>query len=334
MVCFSFLSESSPGCVASSGSSTWWFVHVACKLLLFNSFNTRTNTSPPDLVTAIKEAHSKNEKILSISVANDGDWFLRTDSVNSKHVSTTARLPFLWRLHPLGKKPGNDPMTSRVLRFCHVATMKTGRETGLGNIAWITFTPDGQGFIGVVGHNGVAHCVFEKLPKTLDDHLKTHDKQSQIKMVSIGHKNSWSIVYEDGDMSVEGISTSLIDKLKNIRSVGFNVEVCPFLIDCHFEFTTSLQSIILSPSTISNFMVTYENGASHYDVPYAWKSGIDNQISLCQQNYALELQQLQYEANAMNNAAMLRLSRANMVSAAMFANASASAAYYQSFGNF
>ena len=81
-------------------------------------------------------------------------------------------------------------------------------------------------------------------------------------------------------------------------------------------------------------MVTYENGASHYDVPYAWKSGIDNQISLCQQNYALELRQLQDEANAMNNAAMLRLSRANMVSAAMFANASASAAYYQSFGNF
>ncbi|KIJ95882.1 hypothetical protein K443DRAFT_124680 [Laccaria amethystina LaAM-08-1] len=273
MVHFSFLSESSPGCVASSGSSTWW-----------------TNASPPDLVTAIKEAHSKGENILSVSVANDGDWFLSTDSVNRK-------------------KPGNDPMTSRVLRFCHVATMKTGRETGLGNIAWITFTPDGQGFIGVVGHDGVAHCVFEKLPKTLDDHLKTHNKQSQMKMVSIGHKNSWAIVYEDGDMSVEGISTSLVDKLKNVRSVGFNVE-----------------SIILSPSTISNFVVTYENGASHYDVPYAWKSGIDNQISLCQQNYQ--------QIKAMNNAAMLRLSRAAMESAAMVANAQASAAYYQSFGNF
>ena len=160
MVCFSFLSESSPGCVASSGSSTWWFVHVACKLLLVNSFNTRTNTSPPDLVTAIKEAHSKNEKILNVSVANDGDWFLRTDSVNSKHVSTTARLPFLRRLHLLRKKPGNDPMTSRVLQFCHVATMKTGRETGLGNIAWITFTPDGQGFIGVVSTSQWRHALW------------------------------------------------------------------------------------------------------------------------------------------------------------------------------
>jgi hypothetical protein len=89
---------------------------------------------------------------------------------------------------------------------------------------------------------------------------------------------------------------------------------------------TSLQSIILSPSTISNFVVTYENGASHYDVPYAWKSGIDNQISLCQQNYQ--------QIKAMNNAAMLRLSRAAMESAAMVANAQASAAYYQSFGNF
>ena len=84
---------------------------------------------------------------------------------------------------------------------------------------------------------------------------------------------------------------SLIDKLKNICSVG--VEVCPFLVHCHFEFMTSLQSIILSPSTISNFMVTYENGASNYDVLYAqWKLAIDNQISLCQQNYTLELQQL------------------------------------------
>ena len=120
----------------------------------------------------------------------------------------------------LGRKPGNDPMTSRVLRFCHVATMKTRCETGLGNIAWITFTPDGQGFIGVVHHNGIVHCVFGKLPETLNDHLKTHKKGSQMKMVSLGHEDSWSIVYEDGGWSIEGISTSLIDKLKNIRSVG------------------------------------------------------------------------------------------------------------------
>ena len=129
------------------------------------------------------------------------------------------------------------------------------------------------------------HCGFEKLPETLNDHLKTHKKGSQMKMVSIGHKDSWSIVYEDGGWSIKGISMSLIDKLKNIRSVG--VEVRPFLVHCHFEFMTSLQSIILSPSMISNFMVTYENGASDYDVPYAqWKSAINNQISLCQQNYA------------------------------------------------
>ena len=64
-------------------------------------------------------------------------------------------------------------------------------------------------------------------------------------------------------------------------------------------------------------MVTYENGTSHYEVPYAqWKSAIDNQISLCQQNYAIELRQLKDEEalqrqqlrrlNATNNA-MLRL---------------------------
>ena len=64
-------------------------------------------------------------------------------------------------------------------------------------------------------------------------------------------------------------------------------------------------------------MVTYKNGASDYDVPYAqWKLAINNQISLCQQNYALELQQLKDEEalqrqqlrqlNTTNNA-MMRL---------------------------
>ena len=64
-------------------------------------------------------------------------------------------------------------------------------------------------------------------------------------------------------------------------------------------------------------MVTYENGASDYDVLYAqWKLAIDNQISLCQQNYTLELRQLKDKEalqrqqlrwlNAMNNA-MMRL---------------------------
>ena len=86
-------------------------------------------------------------------------------------------------------------MESRVLRFCHAATIQTGRETELGNAQWITFTPDGQGFIGVVGHDGVPYCVFDKIPKTLDEHLKTRNKLSEVKMVSIGYDNSWVIVY-------------------------------------------------------------------------------------------------------------------------------------------
>ena len=159
MVYFS-LSESSSGCVASSSSSTWWFVHVA-SILVDDSFNNRTLTSPPDLVTAIKEAHFKNENILSVSVANDGDWFLSTDSVNSKHISTTPHLPFVWRLilpcrhHEDQVRNGAwrhcmDHIYSCDLRFCHVTTMKIGCKMGLGDIAWITFTPNSQGFIGVV----------------------------------------------------------------------------------------------------------------------------------------------------------------------------------------
>ncbi|KIK05748.1 hypothetical protein K443DRAFT_674814 [Laccaria amethystina LaAM-08-1] len=260
MVCFSFLSASSPGCVVSSGSSTWWTDHC-----------------PAALVTAIREAHSKDEIIINVSVANDGDWFLRTDEFNRK-------------------KPGNDPMESRVLRFCQVATVQTGRKTELGNVQWITFTPDGQGFIGVVGHDGAAYCVFDKIPQTLDEHLKTRDEQSEVKMVSIGYDNSWVIVYQDGDISADEICTSLADKL---RAVGSEVK-----------------SVILSPSAESNWVITYENGWSHYDVPFAWTSGIDKQISLCQENFALELQQLQEAA------------RANMVAASRFASTAATMRSY------
>ena len=171
-----------------------------------------------------------------------------------------------------------EPTPESTLRL-HFDSFKSQHQLLRNLKIYQLFTPNSQGFIGVVCHNGVAHCVFEKLPETLDD-PKTHKKGSQMKMVSIGHKNIWSIVYEDGGWSIKGIFMSLIDKLKNICSVG--VEICPFLVHCHFEFMTSLQSIILSPSTISNFMVTYENGASDYDVLYAqWKLAIDNQISLC-----------------------------------------------------
>ena len=116
-------------------------------------------------------------------------------------------------------------MESRVLRFCHAATVQTGHETELGNAQWITFTPDGQGFIGVVGHDGVPYCVFDKIPKTLDEHLKSRNKLSEVKMVSIGYDNSWVIVYQDGDMSADEICTSLMDKLHNVHAVGFKVEV-------------------------------------------------------------------------------------------------------------
>ena len=172
MVYFSSLSESSPGWVASSGSLMWWFIHVAFILLVGDSFNNRTLTCPPDLITAIKETHAKNENILSVSVTNNGNWFLSTDSVKSKHIFTTPHLPFVWRLilpcrhHKDQVRNGAwrhcmDHIYSCVLQFCHVTTMKIGCKMGLGDIVWITFTPNGQGFIGVVCQNSVAHCVFE-----------------------------------------------------------------------------------------------------------------------------------------------------------------------------
>ena len=80
----------------------------------------------------------------------------------------------------------------------------------------------------------------------------------------------------------------------------------------------SHKSVILSPSTQSNWVITYENGASHYDVPFAWTSGINKQISLCRENFALELQQLQ------------QLATAQMAAASRFASTAATMYSYNS----
>lgn len=53
-------------------------------LLIIDCTNNRTDHCPAALVTAIREAHSKGEVIINVSVANDGDWFLRTDEFNSE----------------------------------------------------------------------------------------------------------------------------------------------------------------------------------------------------------------------------------------------------------
>jgi hypothetical protein len=52
--------------------------------LIIDCTKNRTDHCPAALVTAIREAHSKDEIIINVSVANDGDWFLRTDEFNSE----------------------------------------------------------------------------------------------------------------------------------------------------------------------------------------------------------------------------------------------------------
>ena len=65
------------------------FINVVVRLLFLTLFfidytHNRTDHCPAALVTAIREAHSKGEVIINVSVANDGDWFLRTDEFNSE----------------------------------------------------------------------------------------------------------------------------------------------------------------------------------------------------------------------------------------------------------
>jgi hypothetical protein len=56
-------------------------------LQIFTLTSLRTHNSPSDLVERIKDAHAKDEVVLGVSVASNGDWFLSTNAFNSKSTS-------------------------------------------------------------------------------------------------------------------------------------------------------------------------------------------------------------------------------------------------------
>ena len=80
--------------------------------------------------------------------------------------------------------------------------------------------PGAEGYIGVTVVDGLEYCFYEGIPPSLETHLSSSSKT--IRWVSVGHDNSWIVVYRDS-INWSGIPDALAQKLQN-RNVS-SVEV-------------------------------------------------------------------------------------------------------------
>jgi len=207
--------------------------------------------------------------VFDVSVASNGDWFLSTSAFNTA-------------------KTFEDVSKSRVTKFCQLAT-NGGVKTHVGNIRWITFMPDAEGYIGVTVVDGVESCFYEGIPQSLEMHLSS-SKSKTLRSVSVGHDNSWIVVYGDGSSNWNGIPDALAKKLKA-------------------GYSSTVESVILSPKASEEFIINYESGASYYLLPPAWRPAIATQEGLLQELTA-RLQQT-VSMNAANSAAIMRNAAVN-----------------------
>ena len=73
--------------------------------------------------------------------------------------------------------------------------------------------PGAEGYIGVTVVDGLEYCFYEGIPPSLETHLSSSSKT--IGWVSVGHDNSWIVVYRDNSINWSGIPDDLAQNLKN-----------------------------------------------------------------------------------------------------------------------
>jgi len=227
-----------------------------------------TTNTSPDLIEKIKEAHAKGGMVYSVSVASNGDWFFSSSAFNTRKVF-------------------DDVSKSRVTKFCQLASAR-GIPTQIGNISWITFMPGAEGYIGSTVVDGTEYCFYEGVPQSLETKMSSSTSKT-VRSVSVGYNDSWIVVYKDGSSSWNGIADALAEKLQ----AGYICDV---------------ESVMLSPKTLNDFIINYEDGASYYVLPPAWGPSIAKEEQLLIE-LTMRLQQTMamnsaagYSASVMNNA--------------------------------
>jgi hypothetical protein len=101
----------------------------------------------------------------------------------------------------LDAKIWNDPTRSRVKKFCLMA-IQAGQQTSVGNIKWIAFMPNTDGFIGITVTEEGEFLFFDGIPSSLEAHLrKANAEFKSVRSVSVGYDDSWIVVYQDGSIT-------------------------------------------------------------------------------------------------------------------------------------
>jgi len=223
-----------------------------------------TNNCPSDLVERIKEAHAKSEIVYNVSVASNGDWFFSTNAFNTAKVFS-------------------DASQSRVSKLLRKA-INGGVNCNMSNVKWITFVPGADGYVGVTVVDGIERCWYEGVPQSLETHLSSL-KSKTVRSVSVGQGNSWIVVHQDGSSSWDRVPDVLANKL----NAGYR---------------STVESVVLSPKEAGQFIISYEDGASCYALPAAWRPAISKQEGLLLDHTARALEQANVSAAIMCNAAV------------------------------
>ncbi|KAF7974500.1 hypothetical protein HWV62_12064 [Athelia sp. TMB] len=201
---FSFSPTSTPGFVVSSGGSTSWL------------------GIPEDLKAKITEVHGRDESLLAVSVAPDGDWFLKTDRCI---------------YHKVGPP-------SRIQDFIQFFAEKIALP--LLSIEAFTFGPNpGTCVLTASRQGGEALCWSrsEAGPNSLDAQLLAALETTEVRSVAMSQEG-WVLVGVDGSVKWSGIPDSMVTTIRSrasipIRSVHLSLADSDHWLISYADYTVS-----------------------------------------------------------------------------------------------
>ncbi|KAF7974497.1 hypothetical protein HWV62_12058 [Athelia sp. TMB] len=291
---FSFIPTSTPGYVVSSGRSVAW------------------SDIPDDLEARITEAHGRGESLEAVSVAPDGDWFLRTNMRACCKAGPTSRI-------------------QGFIQHC----AENGAPLALADVQTFTFGPNPDACVVTVSRQGggAAICAYraEAIPLSLALHLQAALKTTGTQSVTIGREDSWVFVGTDGSVDWSGVPDSMVTTMKSRARIPIRVSSA-----CRgrkSELTAqNIQSVFLSLADSDHWVISYADGTVFHSLPTQWDSPVDDKARICSQaqqtNYAMLMRNQEAQMSYMNQAA--QMSYRNQMNAtrhaAMMSAASAQAA--------
>ncbi|KAF7974638.1 hypothetical protein HWV62_11632 [Athelia sp. TMB] len=230
---FSFSPTSTPGFVICSGGSTSWL------------------GIPEDLKAKITEVYGRDESLLAVSVAPDGDWFLKTDRCI---------------YHKVGPP-------SRIQDFIQFLAEKIALP--LLSIEAFTFGPNpGTCVLTASRQGGGALCWSrsEAGPNSLDAQLLAALETTEVRSVAMSQEG-WVLVGVDGSVKWSGIPDSMVTTIRSRASIPIRVSS---VLQGESELTAA------NPDS-DHWLISYADYTVSHSLPKEWASAVDEKARICLQ---------------------------------------------------